>query len=438
MSTAPQVRSLNCTNCGAPLTIRAGAHTLTVVCPNCLTLLDARDPALAILQTFEAQQRVQPLIPLGTRGKLRGVTWELIGFQVREIVVEDTPYQWSEYLIYNPFQGFRYLTEYCGHWNFVSTLQALPKGVTGGRKQSVEYQGQTYRQFQNALARTVYVLGEFPWRFRVGDTVFVDDFIAPPRTLSAERSEDEVVWSLGEYIPGSEIWKGFGLPGRPPRAQGVYANQPSPYGPRARGIWGVFLALLVALAVMVFVTSVGMRQEQVHDASYNFTTAVKGEASFVTPVFELKGRPSTVEVKIDTDLNNDWAYFSLALINEQTGEGFDFGSEVSYYHGVDSDGSWSEGGRGDRLLIPAVPAGRYYLRVEPEMGGEEASAATHSVRYRVRVRRDVPYNLFFWLAGFLLLIPPIVVSLRSATFEKARWEESSIVSARKPDKEEDE
>jgi hypothetical protein len=438
MSTAPQIRSLNCTNCGAPLTIRAGAHTLTVVCPNCLSLLDARDPALAVLQTFQARQRVTPLIPLGTRGQLRGVTWEVIGFQVREIVVEDTPYQWSEYLLYNPFQGFRYLTEYDGHWNFVSTLRALPRAVLGGRTATVEYRGETYRRFQNALARTVYVLGEFPWRFRVGDTVFVDDFIAPPRMLSAERSEDEVVWSLGEYIPGDEIWKGFALPDRCPRARGVYANQPSPYGRSARGIWGVFLLLLVALAAMGFLFSIGMRQEVVHDASYSFSTASRGEASFVTPVFELKGRPSGVEVRIDTDLDNDWAYFNLALINEQSGEGFDFGREVSYYHGVDSDGSWSEGGRSDRVLIPSVPPGRYYLRVEPEMGGPETSPATHAVRYRIRVRRDVPYNAYFWLAGVLLLIPPIFTSLRAAGFEKARWQESSIVSARKPDGEEEE
>jgi hypothetical protein len=437
MSTAPQVRSLNCTNCGAPLTIHAGAHTLTVVCPNCLTLLDARDPALAILQTFEARQRVQPLIPLGTRGKLGGVTWEAIGFQVREIVVEDIPYGWSEYLLYNPFQGFRYLTEYCGHWNFVATLRALPKETMLGSKHAVEYQGRTYRHFQSASARTVYVLGEFPWQFRVGEAVFNTDYIAPPGMVSAERTEDEVVWSLGEYVPGGGIWKGFGLPGRPPRAQGVYANQPSPYGPRARSVWSVFLLLLVALAAMAFLFSAGMRQEEVHNASYTFSTAVKGETSFVTPVFELKGRPSSVEVKIDTDLDNDWAYFNLALINEQTGEGFDFGREVGYYHGSDSDGSWSEGGRGDRVVIPTVPAGRYYLRVEPEMGGEEAAAATHSVRYRVRVRRDVPYNAFFWLAGFLLLIPPVFVSLRAAGFEKARWQESSFVSESKSDGEDE-
>ncbi len=435
MSTAPQVRSLNCTNCGAPLIIRAGGRTLTVVCPQCLSLLDARDPALGVLQTFEARQRVQPRIPLGTRGKLRGDTWEVIGFQVREIVVDGFPYEWSEYLLYNPFKGFRYLSEYDGHWNFVATLHALPQETAGEAKRSVVYQGQAYRHFQSASARTIFVMGEFPWQFRVGEAVYVSDYIAPPRMLSAERTENEVVWSFGEYVTGGEIWKAFKPPGACPPARGIYANQPSPYGASARSVWTVCLALLVALAMLALLFSAGMRQEEVFKSSYAFSTLARGETSFVTPVFELKGRPSNVELTVDTDLENDWAYFSFTLINEQTGEGYDIGREVSYYHGRDSDGSWSEGGRDDRVLVPSVPAGRYYLRVEPDMNDEDGRA--HSVRYQVRVRRDVPYNPFFWIAGLLLLVPPIFVSLRAAGFEKARWQESSFVSDSKSDGEDE-
>ena len=54
------------------------------------------------------------------------------------------------------------------------------------------------------------------------------------------------------------------------------------------------------------------------------------------------------------------------LVLEETGAALDVGREVSYYHGVDSDGSWSEGSRDDNALIPAVPAGRWFLRIDPE------------------------------------------------------------------------
>src|SRR5437867_167225 len=137
------VRSLTCPKCGAPLTVRAGDLTVTVVCGHCHSVLDAKDPSLKILQTFEARVRPAPRIPLGTRGKWRGELWEVIGYQIRTITVEGIEYSWSEYLLFNPYEGFRYLTEYQGHWNDVIVLKTLPKtykggGLAGGEKASAE------------------------------------------------------------------------------------------------------------------------------------------------------------------------------------------------------------------------------------------------------------------------------------------------------------
>ena len=51
-----------------------------------------------------------PLIPLGTRGKIRGTDYEVIGFERRTIHVDGAAYSWHEYVLFNPFKGFRYLT----------------------------------------------------------------------------------------------------------------------------------------------------------------------------------------------------------------------------------------------------------------------------------------------------------------------------------------
>ena len=152
---------------------------------------------------------------------------------------------------------------------------------------------------------------------------------------------------------------------------------------------------------------------------------------------------------INTNLINNWAYFNLALINESTGDAFDFGREVSYYTGTDSDGSWTEGGQSSTAIIPHVTAGRYYLRVEPEMEGSQtppekptptptptptplfgsgnfsrprvAPVAGKSVYYEIVLRHDVPSYGWFWIAALLLLIPPIWVTIRSVNFETRRW-----------------
>jgi ribosomal protein S27AE len=136
MSTAPpppQVKSFNCPNCGAPVVIRGFATTLSVVCGNCHSILDAKDPNFAVLQRFQAAERIQPLIPLGTRGKIRGDPYEVIGFQVRTITAEGVDYSWEEYLLFNPYKGFRYLTQYQGHWNDTTVLRTLPEVDSSGR-----------------------------------------------------------------------------------------------------------------------------------------------------------------------------------------------------------------------------------------------------------------------------------------------------------------
>ena len=415
-----KAKTLYCLNCGGPVELRGFGHTLSVVCPQCHAVLDVSTPLVQILQRQqEAQEKTQPKIPLGTRGKMENVTWEVIGFQVRQIEVEGVPYSWDEYLLFNPYYGFRYLSEYDGHWNFIRTLPLVPRTIPGARPARL-VEGVTYKHFQHSCATTTFVLGEFPWRAQQGETATVDDFIAPPRLLSAERMDGEIVWSLGEYWTGEQIWKAFALPGRPDRAVGVYENQPSPHHGRAGAMWRMFLWMLAALAAMMFCFTVSAGREEVYAERHTFSTGTGGEPSFVTPVFEPKGRTSNVELQIHTNLDNNWAYFNLALINQDTGRAWDFGREVSYYHGNDGGESWTEGGQSDSVFIPAVPSGHYYLRIEPEMDSKQTS----SMSYDVTIRRDVPTYTFFLIAAILLVIPPIVSTMRIGAFETARWRES--------------
>src|SRR5579863_4741147 len=93
------IKGLNCPNCGAALQIRGFEHTLTVVCPQCLSVLDAKDPNLQVLQKFEAKKRITPLIPLGSRGLWQGTVYEAIGFQQCTTKAGGTLYSWREYLL---------------------------------------------------------------------------------------------------------------------------------------------------------------------------------------------------------------------------------------------------------------------------------------------------------------------------------------------------
>ena len=420
----PQVRALNCPKCGVAITLRSFGQAETVVCGSCHSILDAKDPNLAILQQFEAATHAAtPLIPLGTRGKLRGMDYEVIGFQRRDIKVEEITYYWHEYLLFNPYKGFRYLSEYDGHWNDISICRQLPtveRGFSSGPGSAANYLGESYKHFQTADANTDFVLGEFPWQVRVGEKALVTDYVHPPRVLSSETLNKEVTWSIGEYMYGREVWDAFKLPDSPPEATGVYENQPSPVRINLTSVWVAFAAFAVFLLALMAAFDILAKKEPVLHETYQLNRAdARGESSFVTDVFELTGRTSNVEVRTYAPISNHWIYLNYALINQDTGQAWDFGREVSYYYGYDSDGSWSEGKQNDTVVVPSVPAGHYYLRIEPE-----ADPLLPGVPYTVDVARDVPVFGIYGIAFLALLLPVVLVSWRAYTFERARWSES--------------
>jgi len=416
----PHVKAMNCPGCGAALSLRSFTQAVTVVCDSCHSILDAQDPQLKILQQFKmATGENPPLIPLGTRGRIRGTSYEAVGFQRRTIQVEGIPYSWHEYVLFNPYKGFRYLTEYNGHWNDTASLRALPTLNSYAGQVSVAYLGETYRHFQTAQASTTFVLGEFPWQVRVGETNEVTDYVSPPRVLSSERSGNEVTWSMGEYIAGRDIWKAFAMPGDPPVPIGVYENQPSPFSTNTKAIWTIFGAFAIFLLIMMVGFASSARDEQAFQGAYIFDTSARGEASFVTDPFELQGRTSTLELSTTTNVDNSWIYLNYALINQDTGQAYDFGREVSYYHGYDSDGSWTEGSRSDSVAIPSVPPGTYFLRVEPE-----SDSGHGTIHYEITAKRDVPQFSFFGIALLALLVPAALITWRSINFEHLRWAES--------------
>jgi hypothetical protein len=415
---AVQAKSISCPNCGGPVQLRGFAHTLSVVCPQCLSVLDASTPEVQILQKFQGKTQVKPTIPLGTRGKIGDTQYEIVGFQVRQVDTGNDSYSWDEYLLFNPYQGFRYLTEYNGHWNFVQVQTALPEKLRARGKPAMRFGGATYLAFDSMEASTAYVLGEFPWKVQRGESVVCGDFVAPPAMLSSEATRGEITWSRAEYMTGAQVWQAFKLPGSPPPAYGIFANQPSPYGASVASSWSTWVWLNVALAALVFLfmnLAPGRTAFSDHYAYSQGATSLRSDNAFVTPAFQLDGRDSNVELSIHTDLDNNWAYFNFALINDKTGQAFDFAREVSYYH--DSDGS--EGSRNNSVIIPSVPSGQYYLRVEPEM-----DRGSPFMRYELELRRNVPNYGFFGLAALLLLIPPAFTTFRRGSFEAARWRES--------------
>ena len=414
---AREVRTLRCPQCGGAVTVRAVGRTVSVACGSCGSVLDAQDPGLRVLQSFQQRVTHTPRIPLGTRGRLRGAEWEVIGFQIRSVAEEGVQYPWSEYVLYHPERGFRYLTEENGHWTDAVPLHNIPKMGTAGGRPVATLNGETFKHFATATATTTFVLGEFPWEVHVGDEELVRDFVHPPRMLSWEDTAGESTWTLAEYVAPSTVWKNFGLPGLPPAPKGVYACQPSPHVDRSRHYRRAFAVLMALFTMLMVGRCPTARNERVFSERYAFQPGLPEDSTSIEagPIV-LTGRPAALLVEVDTDVDNAWAFFSFALVNEETGKRLEFGREVSQYHGVEGGESWSEGSSSDEVRLPSVPAGRYQLLIDPE--------AEVPVGYKVTLTHDVPGAGFFIAAFLLLAAPAALAAFASIGFESQRWQES--------------
>jgi len=408
----PKAKTFACLSCGSPIRLRGLLQTTSVVCSGCGTVIDVSDNEnMRIISAFISRIKVEPAIPLGTRGTFRDGIFEVIGFMRRVITVEGVEYRWREYLLFNPFKGFRWLSEYNGHWSYIRTALHRPRLMNSG---DVNFKGTVYRHFQSARATVDYVAGEFYWRVQAGESCIVQDYVAPPQILSMEQTDDEITWSAGEYIEPDQIKAAFKLTDGLPARIGVGANQPSPTADRkSRILWQT--TAFVGLAILIQLASLALSQNKLVYQNEFFFNIAEAEKSRVTDIFELGGRSSNVMVRTNASLNNNWLYLNMALINDDTGTAYDFGREIDYYYGTDSDGSWTEGSRSDDAVLPRIPPGRYYLRIEPE--------GTVPTQFSVRVYRDVPRWWPFFITIGAILLMPVVVLWRDRKFEYDRWSE---------------
>jgi hypothetical protein len=421
---------LNCPNCAGPLELRAPDKTERVTCPNCNSLLDVNQGQLEFLKALK-KPWFQPLIPIGSSGEMSEGKMTVIGAMARSVTIEGTQYFWSEYLLYNPQIGFRWLVHSDDHWNYV---QAVPPGEVSESVKSAYFRGKRFKIFQDAQAVVECVLGEFYWKVETGEMVRGVDYVRPPDMLSKEVSfvpqpqaapeearrkkvvTGEINWSLGTYVPVAEVEKIFAVNGLP-RPSTVAPNQPYLHKWIYK-YWLVFLFVAILAGLATFIVSGSTREVLSQNVTLPALPNPDGTQVFFSEPFELAGRRN-VRISADSPVDNSWVYLEGDLINDETGLVQSFPIELSYYHGVEDGESWSEGDRKDSAYSSAMPAGRYLLRLEGQWEKWQQPALVN-----VKVEQNVTHGFNLLLALIVLSIVPVLMGIYHFRFERRRWSES--------------
>jgi hypothetical protein len=429
---------LSCPNCGGPLELRAPDRSERVTCPNCSSLLDIDQGQLKFLKALKPG-KYQPAIPLGAEGQLAEGKFNVIGFAMRSVTFDQT-YYWTEYLLYNPQIGFRWLVQSDDHWSFV---KSVPPGEVSEGFKSATFQGKEFKLFQDATATVEYVGGEFYWKVMVGERARAIDYVRPPEMLSIELTNivpqkvyasfgktainwsyqekgqpasGEINCSLGAYLTPEEVEKAFGVSDLT-RPTNVAPNQPNSF----KGLekyWAVFLGLTLLLGIVFLAT--GARR-QVFDQSFQFQALpnADGTQTVFSDSFTLAGRKN-ISVIATSNVDNSWIYFEGDLINQDTGLVQPFALPVEYYHGVEDGESWSEGDQTTTTYLSALPAGTYTLRLE----GQWEKWQQPSPSFSVQLVQGVPRIGHLLVVLIVISLIPAYAVLRRFLFEKRRWQDS--------------
>jgi hypothetical protein len=408
-----RTKAIRCPRCGGAITLRALGQSVMVACPYCRSQIDVSQPEIRLIRAFqEAAAKLQ--IPLGTRGTLRGQMFEVIGAMQRRDVASG--YSWEEYLLFNPYVGFRWLVYDEDHWNLGHTVKDTSKIVSAAM---LHYAGHIYRKYAAGQAQVEWVVGEFYWRVSAGDRAETSDYVAPPLMLSREKAESEVTWTQLEYLEPKEVEQAFGVDCDTPDEPG--ANQPNPAGRALRSLHSLMWIALLLLIVVQIASGFMARNATYSVGSYDFPRAAGQEDQVFGP-FALSSGHSVNELVATAPLSNSWVELNGSLVNVDTGKSYDFTDAFQYYYGADSDGPWTEGSTRGTALLTGIPAGNYKLVVAGEGGSDKGGPLSTSVS--LAFHHDVLSWRNFWLAFLWIVAYPAYLLFRTMAFEKARWANS--------------
>ena len=403
--------TLTCPKCKTVIEPRGRAMTLAMTCKSCRLYFRIGEWTKATVEFANTEHQA---LPIGAKGRFDNFLYEVMGFVVKE--ESKYKYRWREYLLFNPYRGYAFLSEYNGHWNFVWPIEDDPRIHVSN--QHFRYEDHTYDLYQKYTAQVVYANGEF--FFDVVDMTASTvnyEYIAPPFMLAMEQSDDSMLWCKGQYFTRADIASAFSLPtGDLPGQTGMGYTQPFNASFASSALIS-FTVLVILLTLIIQLVLNNLAEDKIVFQGEFDRTQLADQKVLVSPSFTLDAGPQSLEVLVYAPLSNDWFFSQFTLVNENDKTEYNFTKEVEYYSGVDDGTSWSEGSRSGEAFLSRIPAGKYHLNIYPEFSPRNQT-------FSVVVRRDIPMysNFFVVCLGFLTF--PAFYFIRRHYREQKRWSES--------------
>jgi len=419
MTKAKPVKSIKCTQCGAPLQLFGGHRIETITCSYCGAVLDNKNE-YKVLKKFVNTKR--PAIPfaIGAQATLKGITFTTIGFLQYTNTTEY--YSWIEYLLFSPTHGYAWLECEDGHFILSRKVRDNPEGrILTYRKSRIRVRDQDFKVFETYGAELTYVEGELTWEAQRGDKLSFIDAINPPYIFCIEKNRKEQEYSLGEYLNYAEVYRGFSI--KPPMRgpSGIHAAQP--YTPNAlvRGLHsaGKYFAP-IALVIFLLVLFIGSGEVVMSQNFY--PDQYLSQTGELSKSFSINQAQRLVRLDLYSDLNNAWGWYDIEILKDNIPI-YSLGKQISYYHGYSGGESWSEGSRSVHAYLKVPQNGVYSLRITGEGGMGEYGKTPQRRKLFISVKEGVIVSRYFLILFIFSLLSWLLIYMRKLLFEAARWKD---------------
>ena len=208
-----KIYSIKCPNCSAPLKIQGGGRITTITCQYCGSVIDI-NKHYRVLYQFRHKYRPPVPLKLGMQGEIKGVKWTIIGW-VSYKTVELPTQRWSEFFLYSEIYGYAWLVYDEKQFYFSRRVRDFPLLMWEKRKRprTIFYRrGHFVAKEDSYIAEIDFVQGELTWIAKAGDKIECWDYNGSrARSLSIEKSKDEIEVYLNEKLRPQSIHEAFGI-----------------------------------------------------------------------------------------------------------------------------------------------------------------------------------------------------------------------------------
>jgi len=409
------LKAINCTTCGSPLPAKA------LVCSYCGSVMDRHD-SYKVLAQYRDMPRPDGPFALGDEGEILGVHQTIVGIVGVKTVIDREAYFWTNYQLYAPTHGYSWMTWNDGH---LTHSRKVRDGTDHTQstflpKNEFSAMGRSFKMFESYDAIIDYIEGELTWVPKIGDRVKVIDGIAPPHGFSLAMNDEEIETELQTYLNRKEVIESFGYHDDLPSPSGVHAIQPFEPGAMhtsASSAAKYFLpiAAVGALGLMLFGGGSTIAQTRIPN------TAAGGALSF-----EASNTSRLMSIEMSAPLRNQWSWYDMTLVHDESGEEVEFGSGLQYYSGYSGGESWSEGSQDATMRFKPPKTGKYTLRIanaplDKNISRRDRQQFAADVPLTIQVRENVFVSRYFWMLTIVLGLIFGSMKMREWLFEGARW-----------------